>query len=251
MSGAPAQPGAGRVIFALDVADRTRALEWVDRLAGEVGAFKVGLELFVSEGPGLVRELVARGERVFLDLKLHDIPATLAGAARAAGRLGAWLVNVHALAGPEGMARAAEAARQGAREAGFEIPRVLAVTVLTSHSERTLQAIGLAGPAECAVGRLAELARAAGLDGVVASPREAEAVRAGWPEALIVTPGVRPAGAAAGDQVRVTTPAAAVRAGADYLVVGRPIRDAADPEGAARTLAAEVEEALGRGASSA
>lgn len=231
-----------RLIFALDVASGAEARQWVARLSGAVGAFKVGLELFVAEGPALVRELTARGERVFLDLKFHDIPATMAGAAQMAGRVGAFLVNVHALAGPDGMARAAEAARRGAAEAGLAPPRVIAVTVLTSHRPEDLTALGLAGAPAEAVLRLAGLARAAGLDGVVASPEEATALRAAWPTGVIVTPGVRPAGAALGDQVRVATPAGARRAGADYVVVGRPIRDASDPRAAAEAIAAELAE---------
>lgn len=232
--------GSERVIFALDVDSGAEALAWADRLSGAVGAFKVGLELFVAEGPALVEELVSRGERVFLDLKFHDIPATVAGACRAAGRLGAFLVNVHALAGTEAMARAAEAAREGAARAGRPPPRVIAVTVLTSHAAADLERIGLAGPPADAVLRLASLARDAGLDGVVASPLEAERLRNLWPEGLIVTPGVRPAGSAVGDQARVATPAGAIGAGADYLVVGRPIRDAVDPRAAALGIAREV-----------
>ncbi len=228
------------VWFALDVDTAGEARSWAGRLRGEVGGLKVGLELFVSEGPGLVGELAGSGWPVFLDLKLHDIPATMAGAARAAGRLGVRLLTVHALAGPEGMARAAEAARRGAREAGRDAPAVIAVTVLTSHDAAGLEALGLAGPPGEAVLRLAGLARDAGLDGVVASPREARAVRGLWPRARIVTPGVRPWGSARGDQARVATPAEAVGLGATDLVVGRPIRTAPDPVAAARAIAAEV-----------
>ncbi len=233
--------GRDRLIFALDVPSSREALAWADRLGGVVGAYKVGLELFVSEGPALVRELAGRGLRVFLDLKFHDIPATMAGAARAAGRLGTFLVNVHALAGSEGMARAADAARMGAREAGLPAPKVLAVTLLTSHGSDDLRALGLQGSPGESVRRLAELARSAGLEGVVCSPAEAAALRRFWAEALIVTPGVRPAGAAADDQVRVATPAGARRAGADYVVVGRPIRTASDPEAAAASVVRELE----------
>jgi len=239
--------GKERVIFALDVPGAAEARAWVERLVGEVGAFKVGLELFVAAGPDLVRELVARGERVFLDLKFHDIPATVAAATRVAAGLGAFLVNLHALAAPEAMARAAETARAGAAQAGRPAPKLLAVTVLTSHRERDLAAIGLLGPPAAAVLRLATRARDAGLDGVVASPLEAARIRQLWPAAVIVTPGVRPAGAALGDQARVATPAGAVANGADYLVVGRPIRDAADPVAAARAIAAELEAAVSHG----
>jgi len=236
-----------RLIFALDVATAGEAHGWVQRLDPEVGAFKIGLELFTSQGPTLVRDLASRGSRIFLDLKLHDIPATMAGAARVAGRLGAFLVNVHALAGAEGMARAAEAARDGARQAGRPEPKVLAVTVLTSHAPADLRAIGLTGPTSKAVVRLAALARSAELDGVVASPLEAAAIRQVWPEAVIVTPGVRPAGAEQEDQSRMATPAEALRAGADFLVVGRPIRKAPDPVAAARATVAEMAGVLGGG----
>lgn len=229
-----------RLLFALDLPSREEALAWAGRLSGAVGGFKVGLELFVAAGPALVRELAARGERVFLDLKFHDIPATMAGAARAAGRTGAFLVNVHALAGREGMARAADAARAGAREEGLPEPRVIAVTVLTSHGPDALGELGVNGSPSEVVLRLAELARRSGLDGVVASPAEAVALRAAWPDGLIVTPGVRPAGASLGDQVRVASPAGAVRGGADYLVVGRPIREAADPRAAADAVVTEI-----------
>jgi orotidine-5'-phosphate decarboxylase len=237
--------GTERLIFALDVSSRREALTWVDRLSGTVGAFKVGLELFVSEGPALVEELTARGERVFLDLKFHDIPATVAGVCRVAGRYGAFLVDVHALAGRNAMARAAEAVRLAASEAGTPAPKVIAVTVLTSHSARDLEELGLLGRPEDVVLRLAELARDAGLDGVVASPLEARQIREAWPGAVIVTPGVRPAGADVGDQARVATPAGALAAGADYLVVGRPIRDAADPRAAALSIGEEIAAGLG------
>ena len=236
--------GRERLIFALDVNTGKEALDWVKGLSGSVGMFKVGLELFVSEGPELVRRLRDQGERVFLDLKFHDIPATLAGACRAAGRLGASIVNVHALAGPAALARAGEAARRGATDAGVPPPKVIAVTVLTSHSARDLERLGIQGGPDETVLRLADLAREARLDGVVASPLEAERLRRHWREALIVTPGVRPAGSDLGDQERVATPGGAIRAGADYLVVGRPIRDAPDPRAAADAIAQEVSGAM-------
>jgi len=235
-----------RVLFALDVNRADEAKAWVDRLRGEVGGFKVGLELFVSAGPELVRDLARAGARIFLDLKFHDIPATMAGAARAAGRLGAFLVNVHALAGVDGMAQAAEAARAGAREAGVPEPKVIAVTVLTSHGSERLRELGIAGSPREVVLRLAALTRSAGLDGVVASPQEAAAIRSEWPDGLIVTPGIRPAGSFHGDQVRIATPAGALAAGADYLVVGRPLREAPDPVAAARALQGEIRGSLGR-----
>lgn len=236
--------GADRVIFALDVPDASSALAWVEKLKGRVGLFKVGLELFVAVGPELVERIVDGGSGVFLDLKFHDIPNTVAGAVGSACAHGAAIINLHALAGSEAMAKAAAKAREAAAKAGKPAPKVIAVTVLTSHSQATLDELGLAGTPSEAVARLALLAKNAGLDGVVCSPNEAALVRGLWPEALIVTPGVRPAGAELGDQSRVATPAGAIRAGADYLVVGRPITAAADPASAADAIAAEVAGAL-------
>jgi orotidine-5'-phosphate decarboxylase len=223
-----------RLIVALDVPDATAARGLVDRLAGHVGMFKVGSQLFTAAGPDLVREIVARGERVFLDLKYHDIPNTVAGAVASASRLGVSLVDVHGLGGGAMMEAAA-----GAR--ADERTLLLAITVLTSHDEGTLDAIGLAGPIAEAVPRLARLAAASGMDGVVASPHEVGLVRAACGAGFrIVTPGIRPAGAAKGDQARLATPAAALRAGADYLVVGRPITEAAEPAAAADAIVAEM-----------
>jgi orotidine-5'-phosphate decarboxylase len=231
---APFDPG-NRLVFPLDVASRAEAEALVAR-TGQVPAWmKVGLELFCAAGPGIVSDLVAAGARVMLDLKLHDIPETVARAAQQVGRLGAGLLTVHAGGGRAMLAGAVEAAR------ATGATRILAVTVLTSLDERDLVDIGAVGPAADLVLRRAQLAIDAGCDGVVASPHEAAAVRAIAPPGfLIVTPGVRPAGAEAGDQKRVTTPAAARRAGADLLVVGRPIRDAADPAAAARAIADEI-----------
>jgi len=224
-----------RLIVALDVPDAAAARALVERLAGRVGVFKVGSQLFTAAGPDLVREIVARGERVFLDLKYHDIPNTVAGAVASASRLGVTLVDVHGLGGPAMMEAAA-----GAR--ADERTRLLAITVLTSHDEATLARIGLAGPIAEAVPRLARLAAACGMDGVVASPHEVALVRqACGRDFLIVTPGIRPAGSAKGDQARLATPGAALAAGADYLVVGRPITDAADPGAAADAIVAEME----------
>lgn len=223
-----------RLIVALDVPGADEARRLVDRLTGHVGLFKVGQQLFTAAGPGFVRELVGRGERVFLDLKYHDIPNTVAGAVSAAARLGLALVDVHALGG-----RAMLEAAAGARPAMGA--RLLAITVLTSHDEQTLRELGLEGPLRAAVARLARLAQSAGADGVVASPHEIALVReACGPDFLIVTPGIRPAGARAGDQARAATPAAAVRAGADYLVVGRPVTEAPDPAAAAQAIVEEM-----------
>lgn len=228
-----------RLIVALDVpkADAARAL--VDRLAGRVGMFKVGSQAFTSAGPALVREIVARGEKVFLDLKFHDIPNTVAGAVASASRLGVSFVDVHGLGG-----RAMVEAAVGALPA--MATRLLAITVLTSHDEDTLDEIGVNGTMLDSVRRLALLAKEAGADGVVASPHEVALIReACGSDFLIVTPGIRPAGAARGDQSRAATPGAALAAGADYVVVGRPITEAPDPAAAADAIVREMEGAAG------
>jgi orotidine-5'-phosphate decarboxylase len=223
-----------RLIVALDVAEVSEARALVDRLAGHVGMFKIGSQIFTASGPDFVREVVARGEKVFLDLKYHDIPNTVAGAVSSAGRLGVSLVTVHALGGREML----EAAVGALPAMGI---RLLAITMLTSHSEDTLRAIGVGGSVADAVRRLALLAREAGADGVVASPQEVALVReACGPDFLIVTPGIRPAGSARGDQSRTATPAAAMAAGVDYIVVGRPILEAADPAAAAAAIASDL-----------
>ena len=229
-----------RLIVALDVPTKDEALALVESLAGRVGMFKVGKQLFTAAGPELVRGIVARGERVFLDLKFHDIPNTVAGAVATASRLGVSLIDVHGLGG-----RAMIEAAVGALPAMGT--RLLAITVLTSHDEDTLGEIGVNGSMAESVRRLALLAKDAGVDGVVASPHEVALIRAGCGSGfLIVTPGIRPAGAAVGDQARAATPGAALAAGADYLVVGRPITEAADPRAAADAIVREMESALGR-----
>ena len=223
-----------RLIVALDVADAATARAMVDKLAGHVGMFKVGSQIFTGAGPEFVREMIARGEKVFLDLKFHDIPNTVAGAVSGAGQLGVSLVDVHALGGKEML----EAAVGALPAMGI---RLLAITILTSHSEATLGSIGVSGSVADAVRRLAVLARDAGADGVVASPQEVALVReACGKDFLVVTPGIRPAGASRGDQSRTATPAAAVAAGADYIVVGRPILEAADPAVAAEAIVREL-----------
>ncbi|MDF1564051.1 MAG: orotidine-5'-phosphate decarboxylase [Deltaproteobacteria bacterium] len=228
-------------MVALDFDRGEPAVALAGKLAGKVGGVKVGLELYLSEGQQIVRELGAAGHRIFLDLKLHDIPNTVAGAARVAGSLGVWLLTVHA-SGGEAMVRAAvEAAAEGAAAVGEEPPRIMAVTVLTSLSDDDLGALGVEGGATETALRWARLARGAGAAGVICSPREAAAMReALGADALIVTPGVRPPGSAVGDQARVATPAEAVAAGADHLVVGRPIRAAEDPVAAAEAIAASL-----------
>ncbi len=228
-----------RLIVALDVPKADPARDLVDRLAGRVGMFKVGSQLFTAAGPGFVQEIVGRGEKVFLDLKFHDIPNTVAGAVSSASRLGASLIDVHGLGGTA-MLEAAVGALPAMQT------RLLAITILTSHDEDSLDQIGVNGGVPDSVERLALLARDAGLDGVVASPHEVGLIReACGPDFLIVTPGIRPAGAAAGDQVRAATPATALAAGADYLVVGRPITASEDPAAAADAIVSEMKSALG------
>ena len=225
--------GRDRICCALDFAGWTEAEPFARAIAPQVGMLKVGLELFAAEGPPVVRAAAALGRPVCLDLKLHDIPATVEGAARSAAATGASLLTVHASGG-------AEMVRAAVRGAGGRL-RVLAVTVLTSLDGTALDAIGLAGPPEAAVVRLARLAVGAGAGGLVCSPQEVAAVRAAvGPGPLLVVPGVRPAGSARGDQARVATPGEAVRAGADVIVVGRPLRDAPDPVAAARAIAAQL-----------
>jgi orotidine-5'-phosphate decarboxylase len=226
--------GWERICFALDFPSLGEAMPFARLLAPQVGMLKVGLELYAAAGPAAVEAVAGLGRPVFLDLKLHDIPNTVEGAARSAARFGASLLTVHA-AGGAAMVRAA------VKGAGPGV-RVLAVTVLTSLDAATLDAVGLAGPPEAAVVRLARLAVEAGAGGLVCSPQEVAAVRAAvGPGPLLVVPGVRPAGASLGDQARVATPAAAVRAGADVIVVGRPLREASDPAAAAEEIAREID----------
>ena len=218
------------VLVALDVPTRERALQLARDLENEVGGFKIGLELFCACGPSVVEEIGPK--RTFLDLKFHDIPNTVAAASRVAARLGVHIFNVHCLGGLEMMRAAADAAR----EVNADV-KVIGVTILTSHDADSLRAIGLSETPDQAVPRLAMLAREAGLDGVVCSAREIAPVRAHCgDDFLLVTPGIRPASAALGDQKRVLTPNQALEAGADYLVVGRPITGASDPVAAARAL---------------
>ncbi|MBN1825603.1 MAG: orotidine-5'-phosphate decarboxylase [Candidatus Eisenbacteria bacterium] len=220
--------GKAEIALALDGMDDRRALEMVDLLRGRIGLYKVGLELFTRFGPGLVREISARGGGVFLDGKYHDIPSTVAGAVRSAAALDVRMLTLHGSGGEE-MLRAAAGARG---EAGTKL---LAVTVLTSRS----------GPETAGeVERIALLSRETGMDGVVVSAREAERARSiGGERFLVVTPGIRPAGTPAHDQARTATPAEAVRAGADVLVIGRPITTAADPLRAAEAILEEMERA--------
>ncbi len=234
-----------RLILPLDV-DTVRAADaLVRRLSAEVGLFKVGKQLFMHAGPDAVRRVHAKGGEVFLDLKFHDIPQTVALAGIEAARLGVKMFNVHASGGAEMMRTTAAAVADVCKRERLRRPILLAVTVLTSLTDADLRRVGVAATAARQVVRLARLAKASGMDGVVASPREVGAIRrACGPDFVIVTPGIRQAGDAVGDQKRIETPEAAMRAGADYLVVGRPIRDAADPIVAARTIVAAMARGL-------
>ncbi len=233
-----------KLIVALDVENAAEARRVFAELREHAGMFKVGSQLFTSAGPDLVRELAARGARVFLDLKFHDIPNTVAAACREAVRLGVSLFNVHAAGGGEMLRRAADATADEAARLNIERPCLIAVTVLTSADASVLAETGVAAPSVAAqVTRLARLAGDCGLDGVVASPHEIAPVRAsvGHEGFLIVTPGVRPTAASHDDQKRVMTPAEAVRAGADLIVMGRAILNAPDPARAAREIVEEME----------
>lgn len=229
-----------RILAALDFPDGAQALAMADRLRGAVGGFKVGKQLFTAEGPACVRALTSRGDRVFLDLKFHDIPNTVGGAVESALRLGVWMVNVHASGGRAMMTAAREAADRAA-DAGGTRALVIGVTVLTSLDAAALRETGVADEPRDQVARLAALAREAGLDGVVCSPQEIDLVRRTCgKDFAIVTPGIRGAGDAKGDQTRTATAAGAIAAGADYLVIGRPITAASDPREAAGRIAAEI-----------
>ena len=238
-----------QLLVALDVETHEQAGQLADALRGSVGGFKVGGRLFTAEGPQFVRTLVERGDRVFLDLKFHDIPTTVASAVEAATALGVWMVNVHAAGGTSMMRAAREAAREAAAKRGTPPPLVIAVTVLTSMSQAALRETGIVIDLMDQVLRLAELTKEAGLDGVVASPRETRAIRERLgADFTIVTPGIRGGAAAASkdDQERTMSPAEAVAAGASYLVVGRPIIAAPDPSSAAQEIAVSLAPPLPR-----
>ena len=231
-----------RILVALDVESQAKALALADTLRGSVAGYKIGKQLFTAEGPAIVRTLTARGDRVFLDLKFHDIPNTVAGAVTSAIGTGAWMVNVHASGGTAMMQAAARAATETASRLDLPRPLVIGVTVLTSMNDAALAEVGTTRPVLEQVVHLARLAQQAGLDGVVASPLEIAAIReACGRDFVIVTPGIRPAAQqGTDDQARTLTPAQAVEAGATYLVVGRPITGAADPRAAAEAMARET-----------
>ena len=225
-----------RIIVALDYPGADAALQLVEQLSPELCRLKVGKELFTRAGPQLVESLVGQGFDVFLDLKFHDIPNTVASACHAAADLGVWMLNVHALGG----ARMLESAREGVSRAGHS-PLLIAVTILTSMDETDLAAVGLAGSPLENVMRLARLAQQSGLDGIVCSSREVTPLRAELERDFkLVTPGIRPAGSQADDQRRIMTPVDAVTNGSDYLVIGRPVTQADDPVGVLRTINSEL-----------
>lgn len=227
-----------QIIVALDFPAAAQALALVERLEPSRCRLKVGKELFVLGGPQLVEQLIGKGFDVFLDLKFHDIPNTVARACQAAAKLGVWMVNVHALGGRAMMS----AAREAVDAAGHK-PLLIGVTVLTSMGPADIEEVGLVGSPQQNVERLATLANAAGLDGVVCSPLEVPALRASQGEGFrLVTPGIRPRSAEKGDQSRVMTPGEAVAAGADYLVIGRPITAAPEPMAALAAIEQEIAE---------
>jgi orotidine-5'-phosphate decarboxylase len=237
---------ARRILCAIDTRDIEEAVLLADLLKGEIGGVKLGKEFFTAHGPQGVRRVAERGVEIFLDLKYHDIPNTVAGAVRAATELGVFMLTVHASGGAAMLRAAADASA----EAGPRRPRVLGVTVLTSMDDADLAAVGQNGPVAAQVERLARLAHANGADGVICSPHEVARLRAALgPGFLLVVPGVRPAAAGIGDQKRVMTPGQAIAAGADDLVIGRPITAADDPVAAARAIAADMAGAGGGGLS--
>ena len=230
-----------RIIVALDLPDGVQALEMARSLVGTVGWVKVGMTLFYAEGPQIVRELRALGFKVFVDLKLHDIPHQVEGACRMLTRAGADMLTVHASGGRAMLEAAMRSTAAAAQKFGTKPPSVIAVTVLTSLDDAALAEMGIERAAAEHTVTLAGLARDAGCNGIVCSPNEAEAIRALLgPDALVVTPGVRPAGEAVGDQARTATPGEAIAAGASHLVIGRPITGASDPAAAARAIRKEI-----------
>jgi orotidine-5'-phosphate decarboxylase len=233
------------IVVALDVDTAAQALAFVEQLRGVVGMFKVGKQLFTAAGPDIVRQIIAQGEQVFLDLKFHDIPNTVAKAGVEAARLGVSIFNVHASGGSAMLRAVAQEVAAVCEKESLRRPQILGVTVLTSHTAESFAELGITRSLGEQVVYLAQLCDAAGIDGVVASPQEIVPIRAAVanPRFVILTPGVRPAGAALNDQARVMTPGEAINAGANFLVIGRPILAASDPTEAAQKILEEIEQA--------
>lgn len=233
------------IVVALDVDTVEQALSLVETLRGLVGMFKIGKQLFTAAGPEIVQTIIGMGEKVFLDLKFHDIPNTVAQAGVEAARLGVSIFNLHAMGGSRMMRAAVESVNEVVEREGIPRPLILGVTVLTSHTQESLNEIGIDRTLEDQVVALARLCKASGIDGVVASPHEIVRIREAVNDRdfVILTPGVRPIGAALNDQRRVMTPAEAVNAGADFLVIGRPITAADNPVLAAKKILEEIEQA--------
>lgn len=231
-----------RIIVALDVPTADEARKIINELRDEVGAFKIGLQLFTAAGASFVREVVDSGIKVFLDVKFHDIPNTVAKASVEVARLGVWLFNIHALGGSEMMRRTVEVVGEVCEKENLEKPKIIGVTVLTSSNQETLREIGVEKEFESQVLNLAQLTAKCGLDGVVASALEIELIRQNVEEKdfLIITPGIRPSFATNDDQKRVMTPKEAVEKGADFLVIGRPITKADDKKAAVRKILGEI-----------
>ena len=232
-----------KIIVALDVETAGAAREIIDEIGGEVGAFKIGLQLFTAAGASFVREVVAENIKLFLDVKFHDIPNTVAKASVEVARLGVWMFNIHALGGGEMMRRTVENVREACAKENLRVPKIIGVTVLTSANRETLREVGIEKEIDSQVVNLARLTAKCGLDGVVASPLEVETIRSSIErkDFLIVTPGIRPSFATNDDQKRVMTPKEAVAQGADYLVIGRPITQAGDKISAVRQILEEID----------
>lgn len=230
-----------KIIFALDVEHFGEAQQWVNRLKDRIGIFKVGKQLFTHAGPKVVDMIRQKGQKVFLDLKYHDIPNTVAKAGEEATRLGVAMFNLHALGGVEMIKKTVEASRSVAKELGIPKPIILAVTILTSMDQDSMKEVGIQGPIQDEVGRLASLSLKAGVDGVVASPQEIGIIRQKCGEKfLIVTPGIRHPSDKKDDQKRTMSPKEAITAGANYLVIGRPIKEAKDPLEAVQKIIEDI-----------
>ena len=245
MNHAPVREPKDRIIFALDVEHFTEAQHWVTLLKDHVGLFKVGKQLFTHSGPKVIDMIRQKNQNVFLDLKFHDIPTTVARAGEEATKLNVSMFNLHALGGFEMMRKTVQASYAKAKELGTTKPVILAVTLLTSMDEETLKEVGIQGSILEGVGRLASLAQKAGIDGVVASPKEIAIIRQHCGEGfLIVTPGIRDPSEKKDDQRRTLAPREAIAAGANYLVIGRPIKEAKDPLKAVSKIADDISGAL-------